>query len=154
MQAGKGTFVLSQAGVQAAITVNITQDARVIITPTFTLNTGGAKYTVTAPAGVVQDVGGNGSPILSGTTYEFTVADSAPSITVFNPAQGATIPLLSASIVLQFSEVMQHPNPSLNPSPNLNPDWRPSSLAVGLLALFASQQLSNYRPVPTVVAKA
>merc|ERR1711964_520011 len=81
-----------------AVTVNLTSD----------LSTVGMQYTVTMASGVIKDASNNAFAGLSGTAYQFTVADTAaPTITAYSPTQGATGVSASANILLTFNENVQ-----------------------------------------------
>jgi len=118
VQAGTGDIVLTpSAGNMANVVVSIAVgDAQVsfsgnvaTINPTSNLvDTGGKTYTVTMASGVIQDPAGNPYAGLSGSTFEYAVADTTgPSIVSYTPVQGATDQLRTTSIVLEFDEFIQ-----------------------------------------------
>jgi large repetitive protein len=69
---------------------------------------GGKTHTVTMGPGVVKDTSGNGFAGITGTGYQFTVADAVtPTVTRFNPGHATQGLLKTIDIVMTFSENVQ-----------------------------------------------
>jgi methionine-rich copper-binding protein CopC len=116
IQKGAGTIFLRSGSAtgtiveqfDAATSTRITTSGTTLtIDPTNNL-ANSTQYFVTFASGSVRDLAGNN--YIGTTTYDFTTAPSdttAPRITSFNPADGATAVAVVADIVLTFSEAIQ-----------------------------------------------
>jgi len=118
MKPGTGNIVLTPTGGQGTntpVTIDVNSglisivDNLVTVNPNADLHDTGVKtYTMTMSTGVLQDVTGNNFAGLSGTDYQFGVADStAPIIDTYSPAHEATGEAKTVNIVLTFNENVQ-----------------------------------------------
>jgi len=85
------------------------------ISPTLALSEIGPQYTVTMAGTCVKDTAStpNAYGGLSGSTYQFTVADTyGPAVSVYSPAQGAVDVSNSGDIVLTFDEHVSRTQPA------------------------------------------
>jgi methionine-rich copper-binding protein CopC len=103
------TFELRDAG-GALVSAAVTYDAAsrvATLNPTPTLSAG-AAYTATIKGGTtgVKDVAGN--PLAANSTWSFTIAadTTAPTVTAFTPASGATGVATTSAVTATFSEAM------------------------------------------------
>jgi methionine-rich copper-binding protein CopC len=113
VKAGTGSIVVRN-GTTTVANINVTDTSQVnfsgsvvTINPINNLEQG-VKYSVTVASGVIIDSPGNSWGGTASTAYEFTTLDStAPTVSTFAPADGATSVAVGANIVLTFSEAIQ-----------------------------------------------
>lgn len=113
VKAGTGNIVVKN-GATTVANISVTDTSQVsfsglvvTINPTNNLEQG-IKYSVTVASGVIKDSAGNSWGGTASTTYEFTTIDTtAPTVSTFAPADGATGVAAGANIVLTFSEAIQ-----------------------------------------------
>ena len=115
IQKGTGTIAIHSDSANGAVLESYdaaTNSANLSISgSTLTINptanlAGNTHYFVTFDAGTIKDLAGNS--YAGTTTYDFTTADTgAPTVTQFNPADGATGITGSSNIVVTFSEAVQ-----------------------------------------------
>jgi len=116
IQRGSGTIWLEPSGGNGpnnVLTIAISNTAQVavvnnqaIINPTNALvDHGGKTYKVTMLSGAFRDTAGNNYGGIFGSSYTFTVADSAaPTVSIYSPTQGITGVAKDTFIVLTFNE--------------------------------------------------
>ena len=122
---GSGNIVLTPSSGDSPITIDVTTSLVTFssnvctINPSSNLDATGVTYTVTMASGVIKDTNGNDFAGISGTTYQFNSLDTtAPTVSSYSPAQGATGQTIGNNITLTFNENIQAGTGNITLTPN------------------------------------